>query len=273
MEYQTITFVVDKGVGILTLNRPDKLNAINQVMVGELLDVLGRVAEDTLVNALVLAGEGRSFCAGYDLKEADDGDKKSTISDTRDLLSRDFEMTMGFWHCPKPTISAVHGHCLGGGFELALACDLTVAAQSTRFGEPELRFGAGIVCMILPWLTGPKQAKELIFTGNDKISAERALNIGLINKVISDDNVLDSAIGMARGIAVMDEHAIRLSKQAINRTYDAMGMREALQMALDLDVEITSLDTPDRQQFRDISKRDGLKAALAWRDSRFENQE
>ena len=129
------------------------------------------------------------------------------------------------------------------------------------------------MCMILPWLTGPKQAKELIFTGNDKISAERALNIGLINQVISDDNVLDSAIEMARGIAVMDEHAIRLSKQAINRTYDAMGMREALQMALDLDVEITSLDTPDRQQFRDVSKRDGLKAALAWRDSRFENQD
>ena len=95
----------------------------------------------------------------------------------------------------------------------------------------------------------------------------------MINQVISDDNVLDSAIGMARGIAVMDEHAIRLSKQAINRTYDAMGMREALQMALDLDVEITSLDTPDRQQFRDVSKRDGLKAALAWRDSRFENQD
>ena len=105
------------------------------------------------MNVLVLAGSGRSFCAGYDLKEADAGNHGSSAPDllgTRRRLELCCDMTMGFWHCPKPTISAVHGHCLAGGCELALACDITIASEDAIFGEPELRFGAGIVCLILP---------------------------------------------------------------------------------------------------------------------------
>jgi enoyl-CoA hydratase len=270
MAYETITYEIDRGVGVITLNRPDKLNAINQRMVDELMDVQSGVESDESVNALVLTGSGRSFCAGYDLKEADAGERRGGVLQTRNMLERDLDMTMGFWNCSKPTLSAVHGHCLAGGCELALACDITVASTDSRFGEPELRFGAGIVCMILPWLTGPKQAKELIFTGNDKITAERALSMGLINHVVAEGEALAATIEMARQIAVMDEHAMVLSKKAINRAYEMMGMRESLQAALDLDVVITSLDTPDRQEFREISKRDGLKAALAWRDARFD---
>ena len=239
-------------------------------MVDEIMDVQTRVEHDASVNALVLAGSGRSFCAGYDLKEADEGSERRNVSQTRDLLKRDFEMTMGFWECAKPTLSAIHGHCLAGGCELGLACDISIASEDALFGEPELRFGAGIVCMILPWLTGPKQAKELIFTGNDKITAERALAMGLINRVVSAGEALGATIDMARQIAVMDEQAMVLSKTAINRAYEIMGMREALQAALDLDVQITSIDNPDRQAFREISKREGLKAAIAWRDSRFD---
>ena len=270
MPYESIQFEVDRGVALITLNRPAALNAITAQMVDELLDAQQRVAVDANVNAVVLTGSGRSFCAGYDLKEADEGSTKRSLLATRDVLQRDFDMTIGFWDCPKPTLSAVHGHCLAGGCELALACDITIASEDARFGEPELRFGAGIVCMILPWLTGPKQAKELIFTGNDKIPAERALAMGLINRVVPAGQALAATLEMARQIAVMDEQAMALTKQAIHRAYDGMGMRQALQSAVDLDVHITSLDTPDRQQFRDISKRDGLKAALAWRESRFD---
>ena len=269
MGYETITFEVEQGVGVLTLNRPRNLNAITQQMVDEIMAVQARVRDDKAINALVLAGNGRSFCAGYDLKEADAGDGPRNLLQTRDLLKRDFDMTIAFWDCPKPTLSAVQGHCLAGGCELALACDITIASEEALFGEPELRFGAGIVCMILPWLTGPKQAKEMIFTGDDKISAQRALDMGLINRVVPPGEALDATIAMARQIATMDEHAMALSKAAINRTYDIMGMHEALLMALELDVQITSLDTPDRLEFRAISKRDGLKAAIAWRDSRF----
>ena len=269
MSYETLTFEVDKGIGVLTLNRPDNLNAINQKMVNELIDVQQRVETDDTGNVLVLTGSGRSFCAGYDLKESYEGGEQNNLAQTRRLLRHDLDMNMGFWHCSLPTLSAVHGHCLAGGCELALACDITIASEDAVFGEPELRFGAGIVCMILPWLTGPKQAKEMIFTGNDKIPAERALSIGLINKVVPKGQHLEATLAMARQIAVMDPHVMALSKQAINRTYEIMGIREALNAASDLDVEITSLDTPDSKTFKDLARTEGLKAAIAWRDSRF----
>ena len=272
-DYQTIDFQIDRAVAVITLNRPQRLNAINQRMVDELLDAQSRVASDDGIHALVVTGAGRSFCAGFDLQESDASASRPGVGETRDILQRDFDMTMGFWDCPKPTISAVHGHCLAGGCELALACDITIAAADARFGEPELRFGAGIVCLILPWLTGPKQAKELLFTGNDRISAERALAIGLVNRVVAEGDALHAALEMAHGIAVMDQHAMALTKTAINRSYDIMGMRDALRAALEVDVIITTLDTPDRLQFREISKRDGLKAALAWRESRFDSND
>ena len=272
--YETIQFEIDRGVGVLTLNRPRVLNAISGAMIDEIMDVQSRVASDPEVNVLVLAGSGRSFCAGYDLKEADAGTEGEPpppdLLATRQKLELCCDMTMGFWHCPKPTISAVHGHCLAGGCELALACDITIASEDAIFGEPELRFGAGIVCLILPWLTGPKQAKELIFTGNDRIPAERALAMGLVNRVVPQGEALAAAREMAGQIAVMDEQAMALSKAAINRTYEIMGLREAMRSGVDLDVEITCLDTPDRRQFREISRREGLKAALAWRDARFD---
>ena len=176
---------------------------------------------------------------------------------------------MGFWHSPKPTIAAVHGYCLAGACEIALACDITIAGEDSFFGEPELRFGAGIVAMLMPWMTGPKQAKELLFTGNDRVPAKRALEIGIINKVVAAGEHVNEAKKMAREIAVMDREAVVLTKEAIHRAYDAMGMRQALQHAVDIDVQITSLDTPDRMKFREVSKKDGLKAALAWRESRF----
>ena len=258
MSYETITFEVEKGVGVLTMNRPDNLNAMNQKMINEMMDVQTRVETDTSVNALVLTGSGRSFCAGYDLKEAYEESGERNLAHTRQRLQHDLAMTMGFWECSKPTLSAIHGHCLAGGCELALACDLSIASEDAVFGEPELRFGAGIVCMILPWLTGPKQAKEMIFTGNDKITAERALAIGLINRVVPSGQHLQATIDMARQIAVMDTHVMALSKQAINRAYEIMGMREALNTAVDLDVEITSLDTPEGTKFRDLARSKGL---------------
>ena len=270
MSYETITFEVEKGIGVLTMNRPDNLNAMNQKMVNEMMDVQKRVETDASVNVLVLTGSGRSFCAGYDLKEAYEGEGRNDLVQTRQQLKHDLEMTMGFWECSKPTLSAIHGHCLAGGCELALACDLSIASEDAVFGEPELRFGAGIVCMILPWLTGPKQAKEMIFTGNDKITAERALAIGLINRVVPKGQHLDATMEMAQQIAVMDPHVMALSKQAINRTYEIMGMGEALNVAVDLDVEISSLDTPDSKKFKELARTEGLKAAIAWRDSRFD---
>jgi enoyl-CoA hydratase len=123
--------------------------------------------------------------------------------------------------------------------------------------------------LLLPWLTTPKRAKQLILTGNDRLDARDALALGLINEVVPAGEEFEAAMEMARQIAVMDAEAVRLTKEAINRTYEIMGMGQALEMALDIDVEIESIETPDRKQFKRITRTDGLKAAIAWRDARF----
>jgi enoyl-CoA hydratase len=183
-------------------------------------------------------------------------------------LQRDFDVIMRFWDSPKPTVAAVHTYCLGSGMELAVACDVTIAAEGCRFGAPEVRFGSGIVALILPWVIGHKQAKELLLTGEDKIPAERALALGLVNRVVPEERCLDEALDVARSIAVNDRIAVRLTKQAINRSAEIMGMRQALVQALELDVLAETAQTPESAEFNRILEEQGSKAAIAWREAR-----
>ena len=268
MSYETISYERREAVGLLTLNRPERLNAINRRMIDELNAVIDAVEQDEAVRALVVTGAGRAFCAGFDLKDYAEVPAQG-VAGWRLSLKRDFEIIMRFWHLSRPTIAAVRGHCIAGGCELAMACDITVAAEGTRFGEPELRFGAGIVALLLPWLSGPKKAKEILLTGRDKIGADEALAIGMINRVVPPGQEVDAALAIARDIAVMDRAVVAMTKQAINRTYDMMGMREALAMAHDIDVQIHAMETSEGRTFAEIARRQGLKAALAWRDARF----
>ena len=142
-------------IAILTLDRPDKLNAINAAMVEDLGTALDRAEQDSDVRAIVLRGAGRAFSAGFDLDMGED-DSVDALTFLRRELRKDFDIIMRFWDCPKPTVAAVHTYCLGSGLELAVACDITVAAEGCRFGEPELKFGSGIVALILPWIVGPQ---------------------------------------------------------------------------------------------------------------------
>jgi enoyl-CoA hydratase len=269
MTYETITLETPGGgVGLITLNRPERLNAINKRMLEELGAALDALEADAAVRAIVLTGAGKAFSSGFDLKEQMAAQPEGTAV-WRDVLDRDFAGVMRFWTCAKPTIAAVRGHCLAGGCELALACDITIAAADAVFGEPELKFGAGIVVMLLPWLTGPKQAKELILSGADDIPAERALALGLINRIVPVGEDLPAALALARRLAVIDPELVRQTKRAINRAYEIMGMGQALDEALAIDLEIEGKGSPDKRQFMDIARRDGLKAALAWREARF----
>ena len=123
--------------------------------------------------------------------------------------------------------------------------------------------------MLLPWFTGPKHAKELLLTGNDRISAERALEIGIVNRVVPDGQQLEQAMEIARGIAAAAPASVQMTKRAINRGYEIMGMRQALLAAVDIDIFIESSGGPERAEFNRIRKEQGLKAAIAWRDARF----
>jgi enoyl-CoA hydratase/carnithine racemase len=187
----------------------------------------------------------------------------------REILDLDFNTTMRFWDSPKPTIAAVHGACLAGALEIALSCDLTVAGEDAVFGEPELKFGAGIVTMLLPWMTGPKQVKRIILTGEDKIPAQEALRIGLISHIVPVGDHVEEALRIARRIAVMDPNLVAETKKALNRSYEIQGMQAALKTALDIDHTIESHGSPDKQAFMEIARERGLRAAITWRDARF----
>lgn len=267
---QTVQFSNESGVAVLTLNRPHRANALTQPMLDEIDTVLDAVEADDRVRVLVLRGAGNNFCGGFDLDE--DAGLQGGVSAWRPLLQRDFDVTMRFWHLSKPTLSAVHGAAVGGGCSLALACDITVAARGSRFGEPELKFGSSSPVLLMPWLLNPKQAKELMFTANDRIDVEMALRLGLINRIVPEGQHFSATMEMATNMAVMDPEVMRMTKRAVHRSYEARGMREAMEIGLDVAVEIETLSSPDRQAFKAVLMREGLKAALQWRDGRFASQ-
>jgi enoyl-CoA hydratase len=266
--YETIELRTDGLISIIRLNRPRSLNAINKEMLDELQHALDTIEEDREVRALVIIGSGGNFSSGFDLHEQMMR-RPVGVGPWREILDRDFRTIMRFWHLSKPTIAAVRGYCLAGGCELALACDVTVAADDAIFGEPELKFGAGIVVMLLPWLVGPKLAKELILTGMDRISAQEALRMGMINRIESASELEPAALKLARHIATIDPMLVKRTKRAINKTFEIMGMMEALESALDIDLAIEGEGSQDKLQFMEIARRDGLRAAFAWRDARF----
>jgi enoyl-CoA hydratase len=268
MVYETLLAETRGASALITLNRPQRLNAMNAAMLRELHLAIDAAEADERVRAIVLAGAGNGFCSGFDLKEQAEA-RPSGVAAWRPLLRRDFDAIMRFWHSPKPTVAAVRGPCLAGGCELALACDITIAAEDAVFGEPELRFGAGIVVLLLPWLIGPKRAKQLLLTGDATLDARRAEAIGLVNEVVPTGEELARALAIAGGLAVIDPMALRQTKRAINRTYEIMGMGEALEAALDIDLQIEGEGTADKQEFLEIARRDGLRAAIAWREARF----
>lgn len=269
--FETLVVRCDRGVAEIMLNRPHRLNAISRTLVRELHAALDGVEDDDAVGAVVVHGAGRAFCSGFDLKDdaaADiDGERA-----WRALLEQDLAMHLRLWDFPKPTIAAVHGYCLAGGLELAMSCDVTIAAAGALLGEPELKFGTVITNLIMPWLVGPKVAKELLLTGEDRISAARAERIGLVNRVVADGEHLREALAMARRMAALDADSVRLTKQAINAAFDVMGLREALAAGLDTAVALEVLDTPSRRTFRELTRRDGLQAAIAWRDARLRDE-
>ena len=252
-------------VGHVELNRPEKLNAINSEMLDGLVAALDQAQNDDGIRAVVLSGAGRAFSAGFDLDMGSPTDGESQGDFLRRELQRNFDVIMRFHEFPKPIIAAVHGYCFGSSMEIAAFCDITLAAEDCRFGAPEVRFGSGMVCLILPWIIGQKHARELLLVGSDNIRADRAEAIGLINRVVPADELVLAAFAMAGEISLNDPVAVQLTKKALNRSLDIAGLNKALKEALEIDIEIESTDTPDSREFNRVLEAEGPKAAIAWR--------
>ncbi len=265
MPATTIEFEKNYPVAEIRLNRPDKLNAVNEAMNLELCAAFEDAENDDEVRVIILSGNGRAFSAGFDLNFSERDSGTSEKHHVRQELERAFDLIMRIWDCPKPTIAAVHGYCLGSSMEISAVCDITIAADDCRFGAPEVRFGSGIVCMILPWMIGAKNAKEILLEGSKDIDATRAEAIGLVNRVVAASDLIGEARAQANEIALNDPLAVRLTKKAINESLEAAGMRDALRAALETDIEIETTDTPESREFNQILATRGTKAELAWR--------
>ena len=150
MTERFVTITVEKigAVARLTLNRPERANALNAAMLGQISTALDEIERDAGLRALIVTGAGAAFSSGFDLKEQMER-RPTGVESWRAILRKDFDTIMRFWHFPLPTIATVRGPCLAGACELALACDITIASDDAFFGEPELKFGAGIVALIL----------------------------------------------------------------------------------------------------------------------------
>lgn len=254
-------------LGFLTLNRPDKLNALNEAMVDGVIEHLAEARADDEVKVLVLTGAGRSFCAGFDLTSETDAPIKGAGAWHRNL-ERDVDMTMAIWSFPKPTIALVRGWCLGGGCEVAMACDIVLATEDARFGEPEIRYGSGPVTLLMPFVIGHKRANELLFTGS-AVRAAEAERIGLVNHVVPEGELEARGRQLAGQIALAPLGALTFTKLGLNRAWQAAGLEQAVRANLDLSAILNSLESPEQEEFDRITAAQGLKAALAWRDSRY----
>ncbi|MDH4111760.1 MAG: enoyl-CoA hydratase-related protein [Actinomycetota bacterium] len=266
---QPVLLVEDIGpVRRLTMNRPGALNALNEELVAAMSEAIRAAGADDGVSVVILRGAGRAFCAGYDLNEDAEGGEHDARH-WHEELALSTERMLEFTDCPKPTIAQVHSYCLAGGTDLMLACDLAVAADDAKFGYVDIRFGSGVVSMFLPWVVGVRRAKELLFTGEDRVDAEQALRMGMVNRVVPAARLDDATLALADDIAKNEPFVIETTKRAVNRAWDVAGFRAAMTANTELDVMIETANLPARDEFRRITQRDGLKAAIAWRDERF----
>jgi enoyl-CoA hydratase/carnithine racemase len=261
-------------VAQITLNRPEKLNALNRELVEDILSAFEEARTDADVRAVVLAAEGRAFSAGADLAPPRPTADGRSIDEWWERLQGNIDRQMSVRDFPKPVVAAVNGHCLGRGCELALWCDIVIASEDARFGEPEIRHGS-LVASMIPWLTNPQQAKLLILTG-DTITAREAHEIGLVVKVVAREHLLAEAHRIAGRIAKVPPFAVLYNKKMINAMYDAMGFRAAMDWGHKLEV-ISHLRIPEAENADGVrleqQRRDGgVKAFLEARDGPFREE-
>ncbi|HAA90178.1 MAG: 3-hydroxybutyryl-CoA dehydratase [Thermoanaerobacterales bacterium 50_218] len=260
MTYKNILLDKEENLAVITINRPQVLNALNAELLHELEDAIENLATDSRVRVLILTGAGdKAFVAGADIAYM----QNMTVSEGKEfglLGQRVFKMIEDF---PKPTIAAVNGYALGGGCELAMVCDIRVASDNAKFGQPEVSLGiipgfGGTQRLVR--LVGPGKAKELIYTG-EIIDAQTAFQIGLVNHVVKQDELLSFAKELAKRIVGNAPLALRYAKEAINN-----GMEMDLERGLMLEANLFGVC------FSSLDQKEGMKAFLERRKPSFQGK-
>jgi len=219
LKFENLLFEKKGSIGILSINRPKALNALNSSLLGDLDNAIDEIREDSDIHIVILTGVGKSFVAGADIGEMKDMD----IHEARIFAEKGTKIFRKVETMDKPVIGAINGFALGGGCELAMCCDIRIASDKAKFGQPEV--GLGIIpgfagTQRLSRIVGVGKAKELIYT-SDIINGEEAYRIGLANKIVPHDKLMDETIDMAKKIGSQGQLAVRFAKAAINRGIEA----------------------------------------------------
>ena len=244
-----VQYETDGPIGVITLDRADKANAVNQQSLDELHEAWMTAGADRDVKVIVLKANGKHFSAGHDMTGSDealseDGEKKSATGlDWKERgLQAIYEWEtihyLGYsrqWRdVPKPSIAAVQGQCIAGGLMLCWPCDLIVAADNAKFSDPVVRMGiGGVEYHAHTWEVGPRKAKEMLFTAQS-FTAEEAEQLGMVNRVVPLDDLVDETMALAAQIAEMHPFALAQAKRAVNQTMDVQGFYTALQSVFDI---------------------------------------
>lgn len=280
MEYKTLIcdrYGTDNRIGRITLNRPEKLNALSEQLLGELEKALEEMAWDDSIRVIVLRGTGRAFGAGYDLSAgpSDRGDRPrpatrpSALTAERLGLQEGARRQMFIFNLPKVIIAQVHGYCLAGSCEYAMMADLIIAAEDAKIGHPGIRgIGHPRNSCIWPLVIGMRKAKELMYTG-DAISGIEAERIGMINKAVPADKLEEEVTRLAERIANQTADALAVHKEAMNRWYQAMGMESSIMAATEYDHVYHY--TQSARTFFTKMREGGPKEAFTWRDKAYKD--
>ncbi len=276
MEYNTITcdrYGANDWIGRITLNRPEKINALSGELLAELEMALAKAAWDDDIRVIVIRGSGRGFGAGYDLSggggSGGDAPRQSRLTTSRQNLQEGSRRQMFLFNLPKVTIAQVHGYCLAGSCEYAMMTDLIVAADDARIGHPGIRgLGHPRNSCMWPMIIGLRKAKELMYTG-DQLSGKEAAEIGMINKAVPADQLEAEVTKLAERIANQSADALAVHKEAMNRWYQAMGMESSIMAAADYDHVYQQ--TESAIEFWGKVRDEGLKEAFTWRDSPYQD--
>ena len=266
MNLETIELQRDGALAILTLNRPDKMNALSDQLLNDFRAAVSACEDDEAVRAVIVTGKGRAFSAGFDISPKDK--PRSSVQDWRDHAKDGNDAWLRVWRSRLPFVAAVNGFCLGGGCDLSMTCDYTVAADTAQFGEPEIEFSSAPPFMIMPWVVGMKHTKELLLLG-ERVSADEALRMGLVNRVVSADMLMEEARKVALRMARLPAIAMKQNKEAINRAYDMRGLLANIEYGQEMFSLTSMAQSPEGLEFRKVAREQGLKAAIRWRDARF----
>jgi enoyl-CoA hydratase len=274
-DYENILYEPDSEdprIVRLTLNRPERLNALSGELLDEFFDAVARFEKDPAAYVLIVRGAGRAFSSGYDLMAASapepgsPGDRASseTIGRMRRVMLESVDRYLWFWNLRKPTIAQVHGYCLSGGTELSAMCDFIICAEDARFGHIAGRYMGTLRTLSLwPWTVGMRKTKEVFMTG-DLFDGREAERFGMVNHAVPAEALEAETTAFAQRLIRIPLDINTLHKHSVNRWFEIMGLQAAVHSAAEFDA--VSPFTGTGEDFRTLAREKGLKAALEWRD-------